>query len=174
MFKETRNRFRGFDPTCLCSMAGRYRQIGLSYRPVAGWESTPGLLKMFRNTGYVPNTYMCSVYLFQRLIWAPVETSAGQGGASGQQSQHEYDRPHPLQRPHNAGGPHLNHRTNHKVVFALLYVSNFYIFTRLYMSFSLVLLNLIFLKFTKNLHQDYLHYIILRKRFYCRYFCSNC
>ncbi len=82
--------------------------------------------------------YMYCTHLFQRLIGAPVETSAGQGGARGQQSEHEYDRPRPLQRPHNAAGPHLNHRTNHKVVFALLLVSSFYIFTRLYMSFSLV------------------------------------
>jgi hypothetical protein len=34
----------------LCSMSGRYDKYGCSTGP-SGWESTPGLLKRFTNTG---------------------------------------------------------------------------------------------------------------------------
>ncbi len=46
---------------------------------------------------------------------------------------------------------------------SLLYITTItFTFSHDYKSFSLVLLNLIFLKFTKNLHQDYLHYIFYK------------
>jgi hypothetical protein len=51
-FKEPRNRFQGIDFTRLCSLAGRYRYVKSGCRSdPPGWESIPGLLKRFANSG---------------------------------------------------------------------------------------------------------------------------
>ena len=43
----------GIDSASLCSMAGRYEKQGCCTDP-PGWESIPGLLKRFTNTGLRP------------------------------------------------------------------------------------------------------------------------
>ncbi len=48
-FMELRNRFRS-----LCSLSDQYEKYGCRTGP-SGWESIPGLLKRFTNTGSVEN-----------------------------------------------------------------------------------------------------------------------
>jgi hypothetical protein len=47
---EPGNRFQGIDSASPCSLAGRYVKWGCRTGP-PGWESIPGLLKRFANTG---------------------------------------------------------------------------------------------------------------------------
>jgi hypothetical protein len=49
-FKEPRYRFRGIDSASLCSLATRYDKLCCCTGPT-GWESIPGLIKRFTNTG---------------------------------------------------------------------------------------------------------------------------
>jgi hypothetical protein len=52
MFKEPRNRFQGIDSASLCSLVALVRQIGfVPARQTPDWESIPGLLKRFTNSG---------------------------------------------------------------------------------------------------------------------------
>ncbi len=62
-------RSSGIDSASLCSLSGRCRQIGLSYRKL-GWESIPGLLKMFTNTGSV----ICTIPFHQQGEGGPSST----------------------------------------------------------------------------------------------------
>ncbi len=47
---EPRNRLRGINFASLCSLAGRYDKLGFRTAPPY-WESIPGLLKRFTNSG---------------------------------------------------------------------------------------------------------------------------
>ncbi len=140
------------------------RILGSSYT-----RAPIGQLRMTTSPAYMYCTYTFSSVSLG-LLWRHLLARAGPAVNSPSMSMTAHTR---------SNGPttrrdHILITGQTKGVFALLYVSNFLHFhTTIFVLFP-CFFDLIFLKFTKNLHQDYLHYIILRKRFYCRYICSNC
>jgi hypothetical protein len=150
------------------SIPGLHKRLNI--RALGSYTRAPiGQLRMTTSPAYT-----CIVHTFSSvslgLLWRHLLARAGPAVNNPNMSMTAHTRSNGPTTPDN----HILITRQTKVVFALLYTSVTFTFSHDYMSFSLVLLNLIFLKLTKNLHQDYSHYIILRKRFYCRYFFSNC